>query len=155
MAAKIAAIGLAPLRCHLIGWRNCAIYVNCGRNCVGLLVAAKSLQWFPAINAFIGIKTLAALVSLRLAQHLQLIVLLLTMADFSSFLFQNDETVCPNLGEGISRPRPQDQVKPYRILVKIPGSLPMKTTLNAPSPSEALRYASNRWPTAAWELLDD
>jgi hypothetical protein len=95
------------------------------------------------------------LVFLRLAQHLQLIVLLLTMADFSSFLFQNDEPVCPNLGEGISRPRPQDQVKPYRILVKIPGSLPMKTTLNALSPSEALRYASNRWPTAAWELLDD
>lgn len=55
-------------------------------------------------------------------------------------------------GDGISRPREGDRTRWYTLRVALPGCLPMKVTLAAPSRRAALRYASNRWPDGVAEV---
>lgn len=59
----------------------------------------------------------------------------------------------PNLGDGISRPRPDQRTKPFRLKVRRPNEQPMTVTLQAPNKREALRYAQNRWPSATVEAV--
>lgn len=59
----------------------------------------------------------------------------------------------PNLGDGISRPRNPSRAREYRLMITFQRAKPMKVALMAESPKHAIKYASNRWPTAVVELL--
>lgn len=63
-------------------------------------------------------------------------------------LLPHIEAAEPRLGEGLSRPRPDEKTHLYRLMVSFPGELPMKATVRAPTAAKAKHYASNRWPTA-------
>ena len=52
----------------------------------------------------------------------------------------------PNLGDGISRPKPSEQTRLYRVNVKQPGMPLMKVAIPAPSQRAALLNCKNRWP---------
>lgn len=56
-------------------------------------------------------------------------------------------------GEGISRPRPGTRTREYRVQVRKSGAQPMVWITKAESKRHALRYAQNRWPDAAVEVL--
>jgi hypothetical protein len=59
----------------------------------------------------------------------------------------------PNLGEGVSRPKPSARTREYRLLIYFQKAKPMKVSLFAETPKHALKYAGNRWPGATVELL--
>lgn len=59
----------------------------------------------------------------------------------------------PILGDGISRPRPKARTREYQLLVYFQKAKPMKIRLMAETQKHALKYASNRWPTATVEIL--
>ncbi len=59
----------------------------------------------------------------------------------------------PNLGDGISRPQPNARTREYRLLIYFQKAKPMKVSLMAETQKHALKYASNRWPTATVEIL--
>jgi hypothetical protein len=75
------------------------------------------------------------------------------MADFSVQIpWREPDEATPQLGDGISRPRPEEAVERVTLVIRIPGSKPMRWTVKAPSPAAALVYARNRWPQAAVSL---
>ncbi len=59
------------------------------------------------------------------------------------YAFEDPE---PNIGPGISRPRPTESARLFRLRVKIPGKPQMTITLPAPSRGKAILYCQNRWP---------
>ena len=59
----------------------------------------------------------------------------------------------PNLGDGISRPRNPSRAREYRLVITFQKAKPMRVSLMAESPKTAVKYASNRWPTAVVELV--
>jgi len=59
----------------------------------------------------------------------------------------------PKLGPGISRPRPKEVTREYRVQVTRPGCRPMRVTLPAPSKAKAITYCQNRWPDSTVEFL--
>jgi hypothetical protein len=61
---------------------------------------------------------------------------------------ETNAEVAPRLGEGISRPRPKDSVRNYRLEVHFAAARPMVVGLNARNKSEAIMFAQNRWPAA-------
>ena len=76
----------------------------------------------------------------------------MTKSDFSSvLLFQ--EGPPPKLGDGVSRPKPTDKTKMFRVEVKIKGSAPMRVVLPAATGSDAVKFAENRWPGAICTLI--
>jgi hypothetical protein len=56
-------------------------------------------------------------------------------------------------GEGISRPRPGAHTREYRVLVRKAYAQPMVWITQAETKRHALRYAQNRWPGAAVEVM--
>jgi hypothetical protein len=62
--------------------------------------------------------------------------------------YVEDSATQPKLGEGVSRPRPKDSVRNYRLVVHFSAARPMVVGLNARNKSEAIMYAKNRWPAA-------
>lgn len=65
-----------------------------------------------------------------------------------AFQYVEDSATQPKLGEGVSRPRPKDSVRNYRLVVHFAAARPMVVGLNARNKSEAIMYAQNRWPAA-------
>lgn len=59
----------------------------------------------------------------------------------------------PNLGEGVSRPKPNEQTRLYRINVKQPGAPLLRVSIPAPSQRKALTYCKNRWPDSTVEVI--
>lgn len=59
----------------------------------------------------------------------------------------------PRLGPGISRPKPTDVTREYRVQVTRPGFRPMRVTIPAPTKAKALTYCQNRWPDATVAAL--
>lgn len=75
------------------------------------------------------------------------------MADFSVHIpWREPDEATPQLGDGISRPRPEEPVERVTLVIRIPGAKPMRWTVKAPTPAAALLYARNRWPQAAVSL---
>lgn len=58
-----------------------------------------------------------------------------------------------NIGDGVSRPKAGQKTRMYRVLVRFVNAKPMTAILPAPSKRDALKYAKNRWPTAACEVV--
>lgn len=58
-----------------------------------------------------------------------------------------------NIGEGVSRPKAGQKTRMYRVLVRFVNAQPMTAILPAPSKRDALKYAKNRWPAAACEVV--
>ena len=54
----------------------------------------------------------------------------------------------PILGAGVSRPKPNESVRNYKLEVKRPGYRAMTITIPAPSKAKAKIYCQNRWPDA-------
>jgi len=52
----------------------------------------------------------------------------------------------PNLGNGISRPMPEEKTRMFKLLVTMRSSMPMKVEIRAATAAKAKLYASNRWP---------
>lgn len=65
-------------------------------------------------------------------------------------MFQEGPT--PNLGDGVSRPKATDKTTMHRVEVRIQSSTPMRVTLPAATPEDALKFAQNRWPGATCKL---
>jgi hypothetical protein len=61
---------------------------------------------------------------------------------------QDTEQVAARLGPGISRALATDLTRPYVVKVKMANALPMAVTLYARNRSEAVKFASNRWPNS-------
>jgi hypothetical protein len=75
------------------------------------------------------------------------------MADFAVHIpWREPDEATPKLGDGISRPRPEEVVERVTVVIRIPGSKPMRWIVKAPTPAAALVYARNRWPQAAVSL---
>jgi hypothetical protein len=75
------------------------------------------------------------------------------MADFSVQIpWREPDEATPQLGDGLSRPRPEEAVERVTVVIRIPGMRPMRWTTPAPGPDAALRYARNRWPQATVSL---
>ena len=55
-------------------------------------------------------------------------------------------------GEGISRPRPGNRTREFRVIVFKPGSQPLTWITKAETRRHAIRYAEARWPGAAVEV---
>lgn len=56
-------------------------------------------------------------------------------------------------GPGVSRPRDGERTRPFKLLVRRGSEPAMRMTLAAPSRRDAIRYALNRWPGAAVEVV--
>jgi hypothetical protein len=77
------------------------------------------------------------------------------MADFSVQIpWREPDDATPQLGDGISRPRPEEVVERVTVVIRLSGARPMRWTVKAPTPAAALRYARNRWPQAAVSLYE-
>ena len=75
------------------------------------------------------------------------------MADFSVQIpWREPDEATPKLGDGLSRPRPEEVVERVTVDIRIPGARPMRWTVKAPNPEAALLYARNRWPHASVSL---
>jgi len=72
-------------------------------------------------------------------------------SDFGVVLMFQDGSM-PNIGEGVSRPKATDKTTMHRVEVKIQSSAPMRVTLPAATPEDALKFAQNRWPNATCKL---
>lgn len=59
----------------------------------------------------------------------------------------------PRLGPGVSRAKPTETTREYRVEVKRPGHRPMRVTIPAPTKAKALTYCQNRWPDATVTAL--
>jgi hypothetical protein len=75
------------------------------------------------------------------------------MTDWNPVLTWQEQPPQAKLGPGVSRPRDGQRTRPYRLLVRTRDAQPMRVTLAAPSKRDALRYAKNRWPGAAVEVV--
>jgi hypothetical protein len=77
------------------------------------------------------------------------------MTDFSVLIpWKEPDEATPKLGDGISRPRPEEAIERVTVVIRIPGAKPMRWTVKAPTPADALLYARNRWPQAAVSLYE-
>ena len=65
----------------------------------------------------------------------------------------HDEPSNSKHGEGISRPRLGAHTREYRVRVIKDGALPLVWITRAETKRHALRYAQNRWPGAAVEVV--
>lgn len=75
-------------------------------------------------------------------------------SDFSVLLpWRDDAAHEPKLGDGISRPRPDEHTRLFTVEVQPPGAKSLRLTTPAPSATAALTYAQNRWPQATVKLL--
>ena len=75
------------------------------------------------------------------------------MADFSVQIpWREPNEATPKIGDGISRPRPEEGIERVTVVIRLPGAKPMRWTVKAPTPEAALLYARNRWPQAAVSL---
>lgn len=72
--------------------------------------------------------------------------------DFGVMLLFQEGPV-PNLGDGVSRPKQTEKTQMYKIEVRLKGSSPMRVTLPAATPEDALKFASNRWPGSTSKLI--
>lgn len=78
----------------------------------------------------------------------------MTSSDFSVLLpWSEDESRQPTLGDGVSRPRPSESTRLFRVEVRTVGAKPMRWIAPAPSSADALTYARNRWPHADVRLV--
>ena len=60
----------------------------------------------------------------------------------------------PVLGEGISRPRPSERTRGYRLQVKQPNMPAMRIVMPAPTKAKAISYCKNRWPDSTVEVIE-
>ena len=75
------------------------------------------------------------------------------MADFSVQIpWREPNEATPKIGDGISRPRPEEGIERVTVVIRLPGAKPMRWTVKAPTPEAALLYAGNRWPHAIVSL---
>jgi len=58
----------------------------------------------------------------------------------------------PSLGPGVSRPKPNERTRMYRVLVAWPDRRKMVVTIPAPSKAKASSYCRNRWPDCTAEV---
>jgi hypothetical protein len=75
------------------------------------------------------------------------------MTDWNPVLLWSEEPTPARYGPGISRPRDGQRTRAFKILVRNGNAQPMRVTFQAPTKRDALRYAQNRWPGAAVEVL--
>jgi hypothetical protein len=75
------------------------------------------------------------------------------MTDWNPVLLWREEPNAAKHGPGVSRAREGQRTKPYRVLVRSGNAPAMTVTLQAPTKRDALRFARNRWPDAAVEVL--
>lgn len=73
------------------------------------------------------------------------------MGEIAPFQWQIEQK--GQFGDGISRPRPGQRTKAFRLKVQLPKATPMIVTMAAPDRRSALLYAKNRWPGAAVEVV--
>jgi hypothetical protein len=73
--------------------------------------------------------------------------------EWNPVLLWSEEPTPARYGPGISRPRDGQRAKPYKLLVRTANAAPMRVTLAAPTKRDAIRFAQNRWPGAAVEVL--
>lgn len=73
--------------------------------------------------------------------------------EWNPVLTWRDEEPQARYGPGVSRPREGQRTRPYALLVRTASSPAMRVTLQAPSKRDAIRYAKNRWPGAAVEVV--
>lgn len=59
----------------------------------------------------------------------------------------------PRLGPGVSRAKPTETTREYRVEVTRPGHRPMRVTIPAPTKAKALTYCQNRWPDSTVSLI--
>jgi hypothetical protein len=59
----------------------------------------------------------------------------------------------PNLGPGISRAKPDESTRLFKLRVKQPTMPAMRVTIPAPSEAKALLYCKNRWPDCTAEVI--
>lgn len=52
------------------------------------------------------------------------------------------------LGPGLSRARPNEATRRYRLTVQRPGQPVIRILIPAPSQRKAVQYCKNRWPDA-------
>lgn len=72
------------------------------------------------------------------------------MTDFSVQIpWREPDEATPKIGDGISRPRPDEVIERVTVVVRVPGARPMRWTVKAPTPEAALLYGRNRWPQAS------
>jgi hypothetical protein len=77
------------------------------------------------------------------------------MADFSVQIpWREPDEATPKLGDGISRPRPEEAIERVTVVIRFSGMRLMRWTVKAPTPEAALLYARNRWPQAAVSLYE-
>lgn len=76
----------------------------------------------------------------------------MTKSDFSAVLLFQDGPP-PKLGDGVSRPKPTDKTKMFKVEVRLKGSSPMRVVLPAATATDALKFAENRWPGAVCTLI--
>lgn len=62
--------------------------------------------------------------------------------------WRNTEAENAILGAGISRPKPGQKTRMYRVRVIFKSARPMTALLPAPSRRDVIRYVKNRWPDA-------
>ena len=72
---------------------------------------------------------------------------------FGNVVLQWNESERGRFGDGVSRPRPGQKTREYRVQVSQSNARPMVVTLRAPDRRSAARYARNRWPGAAVAVL--
>ena len=72
---------------------------------------------------------------------------------FGNVVLHWSDTPRGRFGDGVSRPRPDQKTRTYRVQVTQSTARPMTVTMAAPDRRSALRYARNRWPGAEVEVL--
>ena len=60
----------------------------------------------------------------------------------------------PSIGPGLSRPKPKESARLYRLRVKLPDSPQMIITIPAPTRGKAIMYCKNRWPGCDAETME-
>lgn len=77
------------------------------------------------------------------------------MADFAVQIpWREPDEATPELGDGVSRPRPDEVLERVTVVIRLSGAKPMRWTVLAPTPEAALVYARNRWPQATVSLYE-
>ena len=64
-----------------------------------------------------------------------------------------EELSAARLGDGISRPRPGSRTRKYKLIIYPNGARPLTWITRAESKRAAMKYARNRWPGAAVEVV--
>ena len=75
------------------------------------------------------------------------------MADWNPVLLWSEEPTPARYGPGISRAKEGERTKSFKLLVRAERAPAMRVTLAAPTKRDAIRFAQNRWPGAAVEVV--